>query len=273
MSTYVIGDIQGYFKPLMELLDHIQFNEKHDYLWFTGDLVNRGPNSLETLRFIKQLGVRAISVLGNHDLALLAVGFGAIAYNTQDFTFEDVLNAPDRDDLLHWLRFRPVVHYDHLSDALLVHAGIPPQWGLDLLLNCARELESALQSDDYFLFLSNMYGNFPNLWDQNLQGWDRLRIIANYFTRMRFCSFKGELNLEVKGKAYPSPPNLFPWFDLLNENLKKMRILFGHWASLKGECPHSHIQALDTGCSWGAEMTAFCLDNNQRYSISCKKVI
>ena len=198
MSTYAIGDLQGCFDPFMRLLEKIQFDEKQDTLWLTGDLVNRGPQSLETLRFIKNLGHHAITVLGNHDLTLLAVAFNAISYDPKRYTFGDILAASDRDALIDWLRHRPFIHQDSSLGYTLVHAGLPPQWDLVLAKSLAKEVELILQSENPLPFFENLFGNMPNHWDPALTGMDRLRFIVNCFTRLRFCNGAGELELKVK---------------------------------------------------------------------------
>lgn len=270
MPTYAIGDVQGCFVELKMLLEKIKFDSQQDQLWFAGDLVNRGPKSLEVLRFIKNLGDKCIIVLGNHDLHLLAVVQGAQKFNDED-TFVDVLDADDKDELLTWLRQQKLCHYDEKLNFVMTHAGISPQWDLAKTQQCARELEQILQSDKCFEFLKNMYGNYPDFWDDDLMSWDRYRYIANAFTRMRYCDKEGHLNLIEKGPLESAPAHLKSWYELLKPENKKFKIVFGHWAALMGK-PHEtdvapNIFGLDTGCCWGRQLTALRLEDLKLFSI------
>ena len=269
MSTYAIGDLQGCFDPFMRLLEKIQFDEKQDTLWLTGDLVNRGPQSLETLRFIKNLGSHAITVLGNHDLTLLAVAFNAISYDPKRYTFGDILAASDRDALIDWLRHRPFIHQDSSLGYTLVHAGLPPQWDLVLAKSLAKEVELILQSENPLPFFENLFGNMPNHWDPALTGMDRLRFIVNCFTRLRFCNVAGELELKVKESAENAPAGYLPWFSINTRKSQDLKILFGHWASLEGKCREPNVFPLDTGCVWGNCLTAMRLSDGQRFTDPC----
>lgn len=264
MATYAIGDVQGCHSELLALLDRIAFNPSTDTVWFTGDLVNRGPHSLETLRTVRSLGDAAISVLGNHDLHLLAVARGISRTKHKD-TFGDVLNAPDRDELLDWLRHRPLLH--HGEGFYMVHAGLPPQWNMHHASSLAQEAETVLQSDDYPWLLWHMYGNKPDLWDEELSGWNRLRFIINSFTRIRFCTPEGRVDFMQKGKPGNQPPGLVPWFEAPNRQSADARIVFGHWSTLGFQSSHGTL-CLDTGCLWGGELTAVRLNREmQRYSV------
>lgn len=265
MATYAIGDIQGCFEPLQRLLAKIQYDPNQDTLWFTGDMVNRGPASLHTLRFIKQLDNKQI-VLGNHDLHLLAVAHGAHAGWPED-TFTDILTAPDRDELLSWLKQQPLLHYDEKLGYLMVHAGLASSWDLVTAQKLACEVETILKSPSAIEFFRSMYGDFPNQWNNNLIGWDRLRCITNYFTRARFCHPDGSLALEKKGKI---AENLLPWFQLPNRTTADLNILFGHWAALGGVTHTPRVFALDTGCIWGYCLTAMRLEDGERVSVSCQ---
>lgn len=270
MSTYAIGDVQGCYAELMLLLKKINFSATKDRLWFVGDLVNRGPNSLEVLRFVKNLGDKCVVVLGNHDLHLLAVVFGSQKYSDED-TFVDVLDADDKDELLHWLRYQKLCHYDEKLNFIVTHAGISPQWDLVTAMRCAAEVEKILQGDQYAEFFKYMYGNQPDRWDHNLLGWDRCRYITNAFTRMRYCDTEGRLNLTEKGPLGSAPDDLMPWYELLNSEWQKINIVFGHWAALMGKpsqtCITKNIFAIDTGCFWGQSLTALQLETQQLFSI------
>jgi bis(5'-nucleosyl)-tetraphosphatase (symmetrical) len=261
MAVYAIGDVQGCFSCLRRLLDKLRFDPANDTLWFTGDLVNRGPESLKTLRFVKNLGDRAISVLGNHDLHLLAVAEGVVPARRKD-TLRGVLRARDREELLHWLRHRPLLHYDKKLRFLLVHAGIAPQWKLKHARAAAREVEKVLRGGDYRTFLAQMYGDMPNLWSKDLAGWERLRYITNCLTRMRCCDRSGRLELTYKGSLVHKDKRLVPWFRVPGRAGRKHRIVFGHWSTL-GPVTDENIFPLDTGCVWGGYLTAIRLDQRR----------
>lgn len=262
MATYVIGDIQGCFAELMALLEKINFNPKQDRLGFTGDLVNRGPDSLATLRFIKSLQ-DPIVVLGNHDLYMLGLATKAIAYSGQH-TLLEVFEAPDKLELLDWLRQQPLLIHNTEHNFVMSHAGIPPCWNLSQALSLAREVEDVLKADDYITFLRNMEGDLPARWEDNLEGWDRLRYIVNAFTRMRFCKPDGTLELNNKSAISHDPQVWHPWFEFYK---LEATMLFGHWASLEGQCSHPKCEALDTACLWGKTLTAYCVEDGQRFSV------
>lgn len=258
MATYAIGDIQGCYDALQQLLRAINFDNTRDHLWLTGDLVNRGPNSLEVLRFVKDLGDNAITVLGNHDLHLLAVANGHLKYRKNE-TFHDVLDAPDRDELLDWLRHRPFAHHDNSLGYTMLHAGLPPQWDLNMTMSCAREVETELRSPHYRDYLESMYGNEPDCWSESLSGKDRLRFITNCFARLRFCDADGNLALEEKGVPDNQTSPFVPWFEVDGRASSDMRIIFGHWSTL-GLYMDNGVVCLDTGCLWGNQLTAMRLD-------------
>jgi len=271
MSTYAIGDIQGCFKPLLALLDKIAFNPDQDYLWFTGDLINRGPQSLETLRFIYNLRDRVTTVLGNHDLTLLAVAYGMVPYNPHHHTFKDILEAPDQDVVIHWLRHQPLMHHDEKLGYTMTHAGLYPKWDLSLALALAGEAETILQGPYFTEYLAQMYGNKPTHWNSELTGFDRFRFIINSFTRMRFCDSTGALELTIKESANNTPSSYFPWFLAPNRVNTNLKIIFGHWASLMGKSNTKNIFALDTGCVWGGALTALRLEDGTFFKEGCRQ--
>lgn len=266
MSIYAIGDIQGCFDELLRLLDAIAFNENTDQLWFAGDLVNRGPKSLETLRFVKGLGDAAVTVLGNHDLHLLAAACSPRPPGKHD-TLAQVLDAPDRDELLDWLRHRPLFHYN--DEFCLLHAGLPPQWDFNKTRKMAVFAEKALRGPDYQRLLTHMYGNKPDIWSPTLTGLAKLRFIINCFTRMRYCDAYGRLDFIHSGPVGSQPEKLMPWFQVPNRKNAGMRIIFGHWSTL-GYYEGQNCYAIDTGCLWGGQLTALKLGEPvQRFSIDC----
>ena len=258
MAVYAIGDVQGCFDELLALLNNINFDPTQDTLWFAGDLVNRGNQSLEVLRYVKSLGDVAISVLGNHDLHLLAVYAGV--KKTKNDDIKAILKADDCEELINWLRHRPLLHHDDKLGYTMVHAGLPPQWDLTLAKLCAHELETVLRSDQCFDFLQNMYGDKPRKWKKSLAGWDRLRFICNCFTRIRFCEKNsGKLALDEKGPVDRKKTGLVPWFAMQERQSCDMNILFGHWSTL-GAYHSDRLHCLDTGCVWGGKLTALRID-------------
>ena len=258
MALYAIGDVQGCDRELAQLLEALDFSKERDHLWFVGDLVNRGPDSLGVLRRIRALGAAATVVLGNHDLHLLAVVLGGVRTRSGD-TLEAVLQARDRAELLDWLITRPVLHVDSERRLALLHAGMPPQWDLATAQGCARELERALRSRPELLF-AQMYGDKPDLWDEGLEGLDRLRFIANCFTRLRYLDAQGRLALRAKGSPKKAAAAaLVPWFAAADARWRGSRIVFGHWSTL-GFHQDADVVGLDTGCVWGGQLTALRLD-------------
>ncbi|MCC5791247.1 MAG: symmetrical bis(5'-nucleosyl)-tetraphosphatase [Legionellaceae bacterium] len=268
LMIYVIGDIQGCYEPLMRLLDTIEFSDTCDQLWLLGDVVNRGPDSLAVLRFLKNLAQPPLITLGNHDLHFLGRLFTADGWTGADDTLDALLAAGDAHDLGHWLRQQKIMHYDAQEKIVMSHAGIAPCWDLPRAMAYARELENALRADDFRDFLQAMYGNEPAVWQDDLQGMDRLRVICNYYTRMRFCDAKGALLLDYKGGLAEAPAGFYPWFSVPSRQPIAADILFGHWAALQGHCPVPGIHALDTGCVWGGTLTALRLSDRQRFSVS-----
>lgn len=267
MATYAVGDIQGCLDDLQALLKHISFGSR-DTLWCVGDLINRGPKSLETLRFLKQLGNQCVAVLGNHDLHLLACRYGARKPTKKD-TFDEILTAPDADELLEWLRSKPLLYSDDKLDYTMSHAGIPPIWSLSEAQTYAREVESVLQSDNPRPFFSSMYGNQPDRWDHRLTGLERLRVITNYLTRMRFCKSDGGLEFDSKDEPSHAPPGFMPWFAHPQHKCSNERLLFGHWAALMGQTDNPHFIGLDTGCVWGGYLSALRLDDGENFCVDC----
>lgn len=268
MATYAVGDVQGCLAPLERLLDRVDFDPAKDCLWVAGDLINRGPDSLSSLRFIKQLGDSAQVVLGNHDLHLLAVAHGERTLNRKD-TLTAILQAPDKNDLLNWLRRQPLLRHNAELGYVMTHAGIPPIWDLAEAKARAAEVEAVLQSDHYADFFAHMYGNNPDTWSDDLEGWDRLRVITNYFTRMRFCSAEGRLNLEEKQGLDAAPEGFAPWFSHPHHRCGQHKILFGHWAALEGKTGNPNAIALDTGCVWGKSLTMIRLEDGVKFSTRC----
>ena len=264
MSTYAIGDIQGCYDELLALLEKVEFNPQQDRLCFVGDLVNRGPNSLEVLRFVYDHQHCCTMVLGNHDLHLLAVYYGARQLSSSD-TLKAVLNAQDVEVLMNYLRAQPLLYNE--NNFVVVHAGIAPQWSLEKAKALANEVESKLQGNEIKALLENMYSNEPALFDDALTGHARYRCILNYFTRMRFCDALGRLNLYTKGEVMDHPDGFFPWFNAPNRQCAEKCILFGHWAALRGKTDNKNAIALDTGCVWGGALTAFRLDDQRYFSV------
>ncbi len=263
MTRYAIGDVQGCYDELRELVERLHFNADRDLLYFVGDLVNRGPASLEVLRYVRALGDNAVVVLGNHDLHLLAVAHGT-RRNRKTDTLDDVLAAPDRDKLLEWLITRPMAHVDTQANGdtdMLVHAGVVPQWTVTAALALAREVESALRAGPAKVF-DQMYGDEPDRWSDGLAGIDRLRFTINVLTRLRVCTADGRIDLKWKGKPPPPLSAFRPWFDVEGRETRGARIIFGHWSAL-GFVRRQGVVGLDSGCVWGGALTAFNLDDDR----------
>ncbi len=269
MATYAIGDIQGCYESLQCLLEKIAFNPQLDRLWLVGDLINRGPDSLATLRFLFSIRDSVDFVLGNHDLHFLAVAY-SLRKKSQSDTLDSLLAAADRQQLMDWLIQGKLIHSDEKLGYSMVHAGIPPQWNLLQAKAHAREVEAILQSRYCRDFLATMYGNQPNAWKNKLIGNDRLRLITNYFTRMRFCTSDGDLELETKESIAFAPVGFLPWFAHENRKTRDEKIIFGHWAALEGNVNLPNIYALDTGCVWGGSLTALRLEDEQKFSCFCQ---
>jgi bis(5'-nucleosyl)-tetraphosphatase (symmetrical) len=267
MATYAIGDIQGCFESLRRLLELIRFEPRKDRLWLVGDLVNRGPHSLETLRFVKALGEAAITVLGNHDLHLVMLAEGH-SKKREDDTLDAILAAPDREELLHWLRHRPMLHVE--DGYVLVHAGLLPQWSAAQARALAGEVEAALRGDDYREFLAHMWGSEPAVWRDDLAGWDRLRVIVNAMTRMRFCSPEGVMEFRAKGELSDAPPGYLPWFAVPGRRSADHVLVTGHWSAL-GLRVEPNLLALDSGCLWGRHLSAVRLPDHATFQVDCAR--
>ncbi len=265
MAVYAIGDIQGCFDTLTRLLRHIDFDPARDQLWFVGDLVNRGPRSLETLRFVRDLGPAAVTVLGNHDLSLLlaAEGFGK---RGKGDTFDDILAAHDCPELLDWLRRQPLCHVE--NGYFLVHAGLLPQWTVAHARQLAIEVEEALTGSRWHEFLGHMWGSEPTRWRDDLRGWPRLRVIVNAMTRMRFCSPEGRMDFKVKGEVTKAPPGYLPWFDAPGRLSADTTLVTGHWSAL-GLKILPNLLAIDSGCLWGGPLTAIRLEDRKTFQVPC----
>ena len=259
MAVYAIGDIQGCYDPFRRLLDTLEFEPSTDTLWLAGDLVNRGPKSLKTLRFVRDLGDAAISVLGNHDLHLLALSADAVHFGRRFGSLEKLINAPDADELCDWLRHRPLAHYDAALDSLLVHAGTHAKWSVKKTLARAAEVEEELRHGDYRTLLGKMYGNMPNSWSGKLSGYKRLRFIINCLTRMRMITTGNKLNFTHNGSPWRARKDLQPWYMAENRATANTRVVFGHWSQL-GLVVLPKLVSLDTGCVWGRQLTAVRLD-------------
>ena len=269
MTIYAVGDVQGCWLELDALMKKVNLKDS-DELWLAGDLINRGPDSLQVLRQARQMGDQCRVVLGNHDLHFLAIFFGGKSPHSKD-TFDELLAATDVEELAHWLRGQKLIHsgYGHV----MTHAGIPPQWSVAQAQAFAREVETVIGQSDaqaeqaeisYRDFFTAMYGNSPARWDANLNGMDRLRAIVNYLTRMRLLEPSGAMDFAHKGPVEDRPDGLLPWFAEANHQRRPHKVLFGHWAALNGETNVADCIALDTGCVWGRQLTAYCLDNGEK---------
>jgi len=265
VARIAIGDLQGCLTELQQLLKDIRFSADRDQLWFVGDLVNRGPDSLGVLRFVRALGANARVVLGNHDLHLLAVAFGSRRKLREDDTLDDVLSAADRHALLEWLLRQPLAVRE--GSDLMLHAGVVPQWSADEVLQYAREVEHALQANPQALF-DVMYGNKPDCWRDELDGSDRLRFIINVLTRLRFCRADGRIDLKMKGAPGSQDAGWMPWFEVPTRRTRGVRLVTGHWSTL-GLVDRAELLALDTGCVWGGALSAASLDGPERWSQPC----
>lgn len=265
MATYAIGDIQGCCSELRQLLELMRFDPAADQLWLVGDLVNRGPDSLGVLRLVKSLGNAAITVLGNHDLHLLAVAEG-VAELHRDDTLREILDAPDRDLLLAWLRAQRLLHVQ--DNFVLVHAGLLPSWSVAQAQQLAHEVEAALRGTRHHDYLAHMYGNHPDHWRDDLSGYSRLRVITNAFTRMRICTLQGEMEFKFKAEVQAVPAGYFPWFEVPGRASANATVVCGHWSAL-GLKVMPHLIALDTGCLWGGALSGIRLEDRKIFQVQC----
>ncbi len=265
MTIYAIGDIQGCCTELEQMLELIRFDTVTDKLWLVGDLVNRGPDSLGVLRLVKSLGNTAITVLGNHDLHLLAVAEG-VAELHRDDTLREILDAPDSDELLDWLRTQRMLYVE--DDFVLVHAGLLPSWSVDQAQQLAHEVEAALRGNRHHDYLAHMYGNHPDHWRDDLGGYSRLRVITNAFTRMRICTLQGEMEFKFKAEVQEVPAGYLPWFEVPGRASANATVVCGHWSALGLKVTPSVI-ALDTGCLWGGALSAIRLEDREAFQVQC----
>lgn len=265
MAIYAVGDVQGCHAELVQLLERIRFDAATDRLWLVGDLVNRGPDSLAVLRLVKSLGNSAVTVLGNHDLHLLAVAEGVASLHHGD-TLDEILGAPDREELLLWLRNQQLLHVE--DNFVLVHAGLLPGWTVEQATKLAREVEGELRGKSYHEFLAHMYGNQPNAWSDGLSGYKRLRVIVNALTRMRVCTGSGEMEFKFKGEYRNIPVNYHAWFDVPQRASRDATVIFGHWSAL-GLLIKENAVALDAGCLWGGTLAAIRLEDRQLFQVNC----
>ncbi len=266
MTDYAIGDIQGCYERLRDVLAKVDFSPSRDRLWVAGDLINRGPSSLATLRYIESLGDSAVVVLGNHDLHLLAVALGGHRARRKD-TLTDILEAPDLDRLVAWLRQQNLCVHDPVRNLVMTHAGLPHIWSVSDAAAHAREVEAVIRGDSAEEYFTHMYGNQPECWSDNLRGMDRWRIITNYFTRMRFIAADGTLELSAKEAVDTAPDGFKPWFHFPRDD--NVRVVFGHWAALEGKTGSDRFMGLDTGCVWGGALTMMNLDSGEKIHCEC----
>ncbi len=274
MSTYAIGDLQGCYAELQDLLDKINFDETNDQLWFVGDIVNRGPESLTCLRFVKLLGTNAKIVLGNHDLHLLAIANKVKKPHRKD-TVGEILNADDSENLLEWLKHQPLLVSDPDLQFTMIHAGVPPQWTLEQAKELAQETESLLQSEQFDNFIHQMYGDQPDIWSDSLKDNDRHRFIINAFTRLRYINKNGKIDVKENGAPGTQSESLIPWYAKPGRKTKKEKIIFGHWSTVhlgnENNFKQYNVYPLDTGCLWGGTLTAMRLGDEKLFSVPSRQ--
>ncbi len=274
MSTYAIGDLQGCYLELQDLLDKVNFDRTNDQLWFLGDIVNRGPDSLKCLRFVKSLGTNAITVLGNHDLHLIAIANNVRKPHRND-TVEEIIEAKDSLELLEWLKHQPLLVSDPDLNITMIHAGLPPQWSLDQAKELAQETQSLLRGKKFNDFIQNMYGDQPDIWSDTLRGNDRHRFIINAFTRIRYIDKNGKLDIKENGVPGTQPNSLIPWYAIPERKTKKDKLTFGHWSTVhlgnENNFKQYNVYPLDTGCLWGGELTAMRLEDEKMFSVPSRQ--
>lgn len=275
MATYAIGDLQGCYTELNDLLELINFDTAKDQLWFAGDIINRGPDSLACLRFVHSLGKSAITVLGNHDLHLLAIVAGHGKIQKKD-TLDDILAAPDKEILLEWLIKQPLLIQDKISGFTLIHAGVHPHWDIDTTLSVAKELEVVLRGEDRDAFFATMYGDQPENWSESLKSWDRIRVITNCLTRLRYCYPDGRIDLKEKNSPENARQDLIPWFVHPNRRTVKEKIIFGHWSTVRltegQDFNKLNVFPIDGGCLWGGNLIALRLEDERYFSVPSRQV-
>lgn len=270
MATWAIGDVQGCHDELSRLIEKLRFDPAQDMLWFCGDLVNRGGQSLAVLRLLRSLGARAVVTLGNHDLSLLAIAERRPEDQAKvNPELREVLFAPDRDEVLGWLRRQSLIHVDRDLGYLMVHAGLAPRWTVDQALRAAREVELRLHGDDYRRLLKQMFGNKPDTWSSKLRGIERMRATINVLTRMRYVDVRGRIAFNDKGPPGTQRPGLYPWFEVPGMARRELRIVCGHWSML-GRFAGLGVHAIDTGCVWGGALTAMRLDAEEPVYVTIK---
>ncbi len=269
MRTYAIGDIQGCYAEFRALLDKLEFEPQQDRLWLIGDLVNRGPASLEVMQLVMSLGDSAVTVLGNHDLHFLAIYYGGHQPHLGD-TFDELLGAPNVAKIADWFRNQRFFYRDEQLGYAMAHAGLPPNWSFDTARKYSEEVMAVIRSERGDLYFRELYGNEPDIWSDQLTGMDRWRLLTNYFTRMRLMDDNGRLDFNHKGSLDEAPPGWRPWYEFTAPALGGKRLLFGHWAALDGQTGFDNVIALDTGCVWGRTLTALCLETGAIVSVPAK---
>ena len=270
MSNYIIGDIQGCYREFIDLLDLIGFDTKNDKLWLTGDMINRGPDSLAVINFLMKHQDSVIAVLGNHELHFLAIA-NKIRLPSKNDSIEQILSSPNCDEIIRWLRTLPLIYYSHDFNIAMVHAGIYPKWNLNEALAYGDKMHKLIESNNWVHVLSNMYGNDPANQEDIKSDEDNYRFILNVFTRMRYCSQEGELDLIINSPPGTQPAHLVPWYELSGINKASYRLFFGHWASL-GIHTYKNVTCMDSGCVWGRSLTGFCIETSQFYSVPESKI-
>jgi bis(5'-nucleosyl)-tetraphosphatase (symmetrical) len=267
MAIFAIGDLQGCYEQFRKLLDLVGFDHTKDRLWLVGDIVNRGPDSLKILRFVKGLTEAVTLVLGNHDLHLLMVAEGCSPLSRND-TIQDILSAPDREELLHWLRQQKLLHLD--GNYAMVHAGLLPSWSIAEAHELANSVEATIRGEEFHEFCAQMYGDQPDQWNDKLSGYARLRVIVNAMTRIRVCTPQGKMDLKFKGLLKDIPQGYLPWFDVPNRASGEKTIIFGHWSAL-GLQLRDNLIALDSGCLWGGALSAIRLEDRKVFQVPCEE--